>query len=71
VGQNDKGMITILGDWYEQLCEIEINGTRKTVYMSNVYNFESEESIRFRKIMDVIYTIIEKRTDLKKFHKGI
>ena len=68
---NEQDSIWFLGSLHSQFCTIEINGRRKSVLMSSVRNFDTEESIKFEKIVDVIYNIIEKRKDLEKFHSGM
>jgi hypothetical protein len=39
--------------------------------MGRSYNFNSEESLRFQAVMNVITDIIERREDLKEYHQGI
>ena len=61
----------MLLDWHSQFCEIVFNGKIKTVFMDSIHNFDTEESLRFDKVMKVIIEIVENREELKRFHEGI
>jgi hypothetical protein len=67
---NDKESLVILENMLTQFCVLELDGKRKLIFMYNFKNMDTEESLRFEEIMNVIYNIVEKRNDLKKFHKG-
>ena len=68
---NKQGEIKVILDSHDTFCEIELNGVKKSVFMSRSENFDSEVSLRFESIMKVITEIIERRKDLKEFHQGI
>ena len=68
---DESGILRVEFDFYPIYCDIEFLGRKKQIYMSNTYNIETEESLRFDKIISVVYGIIEKREELKKYHKGI
>ena len=61
----------MIGSFHDTICEIELNGRKKPVFMGPIKNFDSEESLRFHAVMKVIVEIIERIEDLKEFHQGI
>jgi len=68
---NDQKQITVSINFHDTFCEIELNGVKKSVFMSRSKNFDSEVSLQFESVMNVITAIIERRKDLKEFHQGI
>ena len=68
---NEQGQRQVIGSFHDTICEIELNGRKKPVFMGPIKNFDSEESLRFQAVMKVIVEIIERREDLKEFHQGI
>jgi hypothetical protein len=68
---NDQGQTTVIVNFNDTFCKIELNGVKKSVFMSRSKNFDSEVSLRFESIINVITEIIERRKDLIEFHQGI
>ena len=68
---NEQGQIKVTINFHDTFCKIELNGKEKSVFMSRAKNYDSEVSLRFESVMNVITEIIEWRKDLEEFHKGI
>ncbi len=50
---------------FSRFCDIELNGKRKFVYVSNTSN-QRDEHLRFTSLMDTIITIVWRREEVKE-----
>jgi len=57
----------ISGDWDDQFIDVLLNGKRKKVFWIDYASYkDSDEYLRLKSVMNIIYEIVRSREEVKK-----